>query len=395
MKILGIGDIHLSEKIGLAGANGREASGERRSLADARRFFAWIEQVCGREQPDLLAIAGDLFDRAKPTPAEYTVAIEVLTALSRRCDVVVIPGNHDLASGADSDALAPLASLSIPGLHIHTKPGRYNFDASSNPALDKLDLYALPYPEPVDSTGEGKEADNGRASRSLSTLLSGLASEARTRRALYPRPSTRRSLLLAHLTFSGSAYVYDQTVPAHDVQAPVEELGDFDLVIAGHLHKRQRIGCDSAWYTGTPDRWTYAQGDEAVGALLFELDEQGALTTRALDYPGARVFLTLDPQQILEETPRAGVFVRCRGEVSDAAVYDKIVAKLRDWSRAGSVARCDVLLNRSTTALAAVDSTASLAEIFEVYNVQRPDAIPPELKARCYERARQLIDALG
>lgn len=402
MRILGIADVHLSEKIGLVGANGREATGERRSLADARRFFEWLRGEISSglmhgEPVDLLVVSGDLFDRAKPTPAEYTVAIEELTRCAKLCDVVVIPGNHDLTSGADSDALAPLAALSLPGLHVFTQPGRYAFERSANPALDVLDLYVLPYPEPVETTGEGKEEDNGRASRALSTALSCLAADARLRRQLQPQ---RCSLLLAHVTFKGSAYVYDQTVPAHDVQAPIEELGDFDLVIAGHLHKRQEIGRYTAWYTGTPDRWTFAQGDERCGAMLFELDPElpaDMRLTRAsgLDWTGARVFLTLDPEQLFDVEPRAGLFVRCRGEVSDPQSYDKIVARLRDWTRAGSIGRCDVLLNRSATALAAVEATASLSEIFELYTLQRPDAIPAELRARCYERARQLVDALG
>lgn len=402
MRIMATGDIHLSEKIGLVGANGREASGERRSLADARRFFGWLRDeirsgLMHDEPVDMLVVAGDLFDRAKPTPAEYTVAIEELTACARLCDVVVIPGNHDLTSGADSDALAPIAALNVKGLHVFTRAGRYGFESSVKAALDLVDLYVLPYPEPLETSGDGKEEDNGRASRALATTLSGLAADARTRRQLYPQ---RVALLVAHVTFAGSAYVYDQTVPAHDVQAPIDELSDFDLVVAGHLHKRQAIGCYTAWYTGTPDRWTFAQGDEPVGGLLFEVDQElphgmRVAARRDLDWPGARVFLTLDPQQIFEVEPRAGVFVRCRGEVTDAQLYDRIVTRLREWSRAGSVARCDVLLNRSATALAAVEATASLSEIFELYTLQRPDAIPPELRARCYERARQLVDGLG
>jgi len=392
MKIVAFGDTHLSERISLLGSNGRTSSGERQSLADARAYFVWLAECAEGERADVILSAGDLFDRARPTPAEYSVAIDGLRALAAIAPVVIIPGNHDLPSGLDADALRPLRQAAIPGVvFIEELGARVELRSRGG---EILALYALPYPQPAaSSSGEGREEDNARASRALDAALEDMA-----QRADVDHENGIASVLLAHVTFSGGRYVADQTAPAYDLLAPIKPLHRFDLVIAGHLHQRQKIGgLYHAFYTGTGDRWGFAQSEEDTGALAVELNtrapwgSQYKLLFNWLNWPGARIFKTFRAQELKLALPHAGAFVRAIGDVTDPREYDEIMNLLRAWRAKGSHARSDVTLNAQRGALAAVEESASLETLFSAYLLAKPDAIPGDLQAAALARARQIV----
>lgn len=392
IKILAFGDAHLSERHALCGANTRGADGERRSLADARRYFNWLVELAGEEAPDVILCAGDLFDRARPSPAEYALALDALQGLAAQAPVAVIPGNHDLPSGADADALRPLRTAQIEGVVFLETLGE-RVELISDDRGPRLAIYALPYPPHVATSGDGREADNARASAALNLALADMA-----QRAQRDAEEGIATCLLAHVTFSGGRYVADQTAPAYDLLAPVEPLRAFDLVVAGHLHQRQQIGgLYHAVYTGTGDRWSFAQAEEPCGAVVFELREeeerrsQWRLVYRWQDWGGAREFVTFKAGDLRLDMPRAGAFVRVVGDVTDAREYDAIMGKLRAWRERGSVVRCDVTLNASRGALAAVEEAASVETLFSAYLLAKPDAIPSDLQGATLERVRRLL----
>lgn len=391
IKILAFGDTHISERHALCGGNVRGADGERRSLADARRYFAWLVELAQEEAPDVILCAGDLFDRARPSPAEYDLALDALRKLAAQAPVAVIPGNHDLPSGADADALRPLKTAQIEGVVFLEQLGE-RVELVCDDSGPRLAIYALPYPPSVATSGEGREADNARASQALNVALADMA-----QRAQLDAERGIATCLLAHVTFSGGRYVADQTAPAYDLLAPVEPLRAFDLVVAGHLHQRQQIGgLYHAVYTGTGDRWSFSQEEEDCGAVAFELREeeergsQWRLVYRWQNWD-ARPFHTFKPNDLRLDMPRGGAFVRVVGDVTDPREYDAILAKLAAWRSKGSYVRCDVTLNAQRGALAAVEETASVETLFSAYLLAKPDAIPSDLQSATLERVRRIL----
>src|SRR4051812_28076315 len=72
------------------------------------RVLAQVVKIAEAEQPDLVIVAGDLYDTAAPSPAATRLVTRALSALRRTgAQVVAIGGNHD--NGPALDALRPWA----------------------------------------------------------------------------------------------------------------------------------------------------------------------------------------------------------------------------------------------------------------------------------------------
>jgi len=87
-KILHIADLHLGKSL------------RSQDLAEDQRFM--LNQIVSKvdeAQPDLIIIAGDVFDRSIPSEDAQTMfgqfMAEVRRALPHEGRIVVIPGNHD------------------------------------------------------------------------------------------------------------------------------------------------------------------------------------------------------------------------------------------------------------------------------------------------------------
>ncbi|MDQ1425021.1 MAG: repair protein SbcD/Mre11, partial [Acidimicrobiaceae bacterium] len=111
MKILHTGDWHV----------GKVLKGLSR-LDEQRGVLAEIVEVARRERPDLVAVAGDVFESAAPPPEAQALAWRtVLDLRATGADVVVIAGNHDPADAFD--ALRPVfAGLGITVLGRPRRP---------------------------------------------------------------------------------------------------------------------------------------------------------------------------------------------------------------------------------------------------------------------------------
>src|SRR5918998_3737984 len=95
MKLLHTSDWHV----------GKVLKGQSRT-EEHIAVLAQVVEVARAEQPDLVIVAGDLYDTAAPTADATRVVTRALTALQRTgAQVVAIGGNHD--NGPALDALRP------------------------------------------------------------------------------------------------------------------------------------------------------------------------------------------------------------------------------------------------------------------------------------------------
>src|SRR5919112_3013703 len=98
MKLLHTSDWHV----------GKVLKGQSR-LAEHIAVLAQVVEIARAERPDLVIVAGDLYDTAAPTPDATRVVTRALTALRQTgAQVGAIGGNHD--NGPALDALRPWAS---------------------------------------------------------------------------------------------------------------------------------------------------------------------------------------------------------------------------------------------------------------------------------------------
>jgi DNA repair exonuclease SbcCD nuclease subunit len=325
--ILHLADVHISEWSALAGIVRTEEIADgvsvNAAMADLVRTVARICDLAveGCGHLDGCVIAGDLFDRARPTPGEYAVANEVLYQIRARLpkgqSVLVIAGNHDQPRGAtEASALEP---LHWEGVRVHETPAVVQYCG--------LQVGLLPYPR------RAAIADAG------STVGEWMAFQCARMAA------AKASVLVVHANYRGAVSGTQPRPIEDDATIDVGQAQNFRAVLMGHIHKPQ------AWTTsmghvafpGSTVRQDWGEvGDPPHGALLWQLDEAGAVKACNTIAAEPRLWVDLDLAKpgdaagwagIETASPAACVW-RLSGTLEHAALL-QTRDKLRGLVRAG------------------------------------------------------------
>ncbi|MGB2570771.1 exonuclease SbcCD subunit D [Micromonospora citrea] len=306
MKILHTSDWHV----------GKVLKGQSR-VDEHKQVLANVIEIAVAERPDLVIVAGDLYDTAAPTPEATRLVTRALTALRRTgADVVAIGGNHD--NGQALDALRPWAEaagitlrgsvLASPAEHVIdgvTRDGeRWQLAAlpflSQRYAVRAVEMYEL-------TAAEATQTYADHLGRVLTRLTEG-----------FTEPD-RVHLVTAHLTVVGASTGGGErdahTVLGYAVPATVFP-GTAHYVALGHLHRSQRvIGPCPVRYSGSPIAVDFGEQENVPSVTLVEVTARTAAQVREVPVPAAVPLRTVRGTlaQLAEATPPEGwlrVFVR-------------------------------------------------------------------------------------
>ncbi|SCG71752.1 exonuclease SbcCD subunit D [Micromonospora coxensis] len=306
MKILHTSDWHV----------GKVLKGQSR-VDEHKQVLANVIEIAVAERPDLVIVAGDLYDTAAPTPEATRLVTRALTALRRTgADVVAIGGNHD--NGQALDALRPWAEaagitlrgsvLANPAEHVVdgvTRDGeRWQLAAlpflSQRYAVRAVEMYEL-------TAAEATQTYADHLGRVLTRLTEG-----------FTEPD-RVHLVTAHLTVVGASTGGGErdahTVLGYAVPATVFPT-TAHYVALGHLHRSQRvIGPCPVRYSGSPIAVDFGEQENVPSVTLVEVTARTAAQVREVPVPAAVPLRTVRGTlaQLAEATPPEGwlrVFVR-------------------------------------------------------------------------------------
>ncbi len=231
MKILHTSDWHV----------GKVLKGQSR-YDEHKAVLAQVVEIAQAERPDLVIVAGDLYDTAAPTPQAIRLVIRALTALRQiAASVVVIGGNHD--NGAALDALRPwaeAAGITLRG-SVRDSPDEHIIDGQTAGG-ERWQVVALPFlsqryavraVEMYDLTAaEATQTYADHLGRLIGKLTEG-----------FDEPD-RVHLLTAHLTVVGGAVGGGEreahTIMGYAVPSTVFP-GNAHYVALGHLHRAQQV----------------------------------------------------------------------------------------------------------------------------------------------------------
>ncbi|MFD2764779.1 exonuclease SbcCD subunit D [Micromonospora eburnea] len=313
MKILHTSDWHV----------GKVLKGQSRA-EEHTRVLAQVIEIANAERPDLVIVAGDLYDTGAPTPEATRLVTRALTALRRTgADVVAIGGNHD--NGPALDALRPwaeAAGITLRG-SVRDNPAEHVVDGVTA-AGERWQLAALPFlsqryavraVEMYELTAaEANQTYADHLGRVLAKLAEG-----------FTEPD-RVHLVTAHLTVVGASTGGGErdahTVLGYAVPATVFP-GNAHYVALGHLHRSQRvIGPCPIRYSGSPLAVDFGEQENVGSVTLVEVTATTAARIREVPVPGATPLRTvrgtlaqlaeIDPPDgwlrvYVREQPRAGL----------------------------------------------------------------------------------------
>lgn len=318
-------------------------------IAQQREALERLLDVIDDERPDLVVLAGDVFDVGeRPTLAALRVWAWISEEIVRRrpggLPLVVIPGNHD-----HPERLAVNARLSRDaGLHL-----LHDLERAHLPLrVAGVEVFGLPFHKPArvralvarDAADAGATgaadaiADAGAGANPATAAAIGdfdyhAAMAWLARRALAASAGDAPRLLLAHAFVEGAGAedaAEDPVMVGGAGAVRVDALAGFDYVALGHLHTpRALAGAANVRYAGSLYPCSFDEANDKAVAIVRWPD--GAppgtapdVTLRPLEV-GRRVRVVAD--QTFDEVIRRGEAARAAG---DPAADDYLLASVTD-----------------------------------------------------------------
>lgn len=278
MKILHTSDWHVGKVL-----KGRSRMEEHTAV------LAELVAVARAEEPDLVLVAGDLFDTPAPAPAATRLVTGALTALrATGAEVVAIAGNHD--NGAALDALRPWAEAAGIRLRGTVRTAADHVLTGTTRAGEAWRLVALPFLSQRYAV-RATEMFELSAAEATQTYADHLARMIAALTADFADGGTV-NLITTHLTVVGAKTGGGGERDAHTVQAYAVPATIFPAsahyVALGHLHRAQQVpGPCPVRYCGSPLAVDFGEGDNSPGLTVVEVAAHATARTREVPLSAA------------------------------------------------------------------------------------------------------------
>jgi exonuclease SbcD len=249
-------------------------------LEDQAYVLQQFIRMAAETEPDLIVLAGDLYDIANPPAESIRLMNEVINelVLDHKRRVLVISGNHDSADriGFASRLLEESGLLMVGDLSRIEAPLRLR---------DEYGSVAF-YPVPFLETGaiedylkrampDGQPALYGAA---MGSLLDHIRRRFRRK---------ERNVLIAHLAVVGAAPTESEREIGAAGILDAGLFSDFDYVALGHLHRPQSIH-DRIRYSGSLMSYSESEAGQQKSASLVTIDGSGNVTVETLPFSPRR-----------------------------------------------------------------------------------------------------------
>lgn len=262
MKIFHTADWHL----------GKLVQGVSMTEDQAYIVQQFIEEI-KREKPDVIIIAGDLYDRSVP-PVE---AIQLLNKtlqqilIDEKIPILAIAGNHDSATRLNFGSELMKAS----GLHMAGHLQKEIEAVVLEDEYGEVHFYLVPFAEPStvrvifeDESITTHEAAMAKIIEQIKTTLD----------------PTKRNVIVAH------AFITKDGMPELNTSDSERKLtiGGTECINAalfepfcytalGHLHQAHFVANETIQYSGSPLKYSESEVTHKKGFLVVELDENGSI----------------------------------------------------------------------------------------------------------------------
>ena len=274
MKFFHLSDLHIGLK--LMNHDMRE---------DQEYILSEVIEVAGREKPDAIVIAGDIYDKAVPSAEAVEVFdcfLEKLTEAAPEAVIMMISGNHDSAPRIDCFRKV----LSRQNVYMVGQPPRMETEYIEKVVLKdeygKVNFYLLPFVKPSmvkQVVGVDENGNNLSYNETLHRLLG--------REKIN---SDERNVLVSHQFYLPSGKNAEdvermdsemRTVGNID-EVSADVLEKFDYAALGHIHKPMKVGSEFYRYCGTPLACSVSEAQQQKGIIMVEMGVKGEIKTTIL-----------------------------------------------------------------------------------------------------------------
>lgn len=251
-------------------------------------FFQRLIKTIEEQSPDLMIVAGDVFDSATPSNVSanmYYNLIETLHTKFPTLKIVITSGNHDSQSYLN----APKEILHYFNVDVVGSVARDDdgicFDKMVVDLGDAI-VCAVPYLRRGDVMSMGGEKPS--VSEFYKRMLDA---------AVKVRGERQVPIIgVGHLTTIGATYnkginneitaTRDDSVGGLENIEPQDFPDDFAYITLGHIHRRQRAGNrENIWYSGSPIPMSFSEKDYSNSLSIVDFDGRQLSEIHTVELP--------------------------------------------------------------------------------------------------------------
>ncbi|QXM06531.1 exonuclease SbcCD subunit D [Crassaminicella indica] len=263
MKILHTSDWHLGRIL-----HGIHLTDDQAYILD--QFVAFVKDY----RPDVILVAGDIFDRAVPPIEAVNLLDEVVSKIliDFNIPMIMIAGNHDSPDRLEfGSRLMEGRGLSISGklftpmkpIVLYDKYGPVNF-------------YSVPFAEPAVVRDKLSDDTIHVHDTAMCKLIEYIK---------HGMDKNVRNVLIGHAFVAGGEESESERPLSVGGSSVVNSsyFKDFDYVALGHLHRPQRIGSESIRYSGSLMKYSFSEANQKKGICFIEMDKTGDVLVEEIE----------------------------------------------------------------------------------------------------------------
>lgn len=265
MKIFHTGDWHIGKSV-----NGFYMTEDQEFIME--QLYEEIQN----EKPDVVLIAGDLYDRSVPPVQAIELLNKVLDKIVRELNtpVIAIAGNHDSSERIDFGS----ELLRKSGLYIRGILKRQIQKITINDEYGPVNFYPIPYADPPivrdlfeDESIKNHDGAMKKVVDSINTTID----------------KDERNVAIVHgyITYMKNEDEVAIKLEESESEKPLSIGGTalinaayfdaFNYTALGHLHGPQKVGTDRIRYAGSPLKYSFSETKQHKGITIVNLNHKG------------------------------------------------------------------------------------------------------------------------
>ena len=263
MKLFHISDLHIGKQLHYYSLRDNQIEILKQIIDKAREY-----------RPEVIIIAGDIYDKSVPSAEAYAIFDAFLIELSEitpSIPVLMIAGNHDSAERLNYAS----TFLEKHNIYISVLPPQKEEEQLKKIILQDehgvVNFYLLPFTKPGYVRHLFKEGVVTSYDSAIKALIEREAIDTSHRNVLVSHQFYIAGDKLPMTCESEQAYISVGGVDSVDVTA----IRHFDYVALGHLHGSQQIGEKHIRYSGTPLKYSVSEEQHIKSVTMITLGAKG------------------------------------------------------------------------------------------------------------------------
>lgn len=258
MKLLHLSDLHLGKILQ-----------EQSLLEDQEYMLKQIVEKIKEQEIETVLISGDIYDRGIPPTEAVNLLDSFLNTLIKELKrkVFIIAGNHDSKERLGFGNKI----FENDGLYIESKYTGNLKKVELEDEFGKLNIYMLPFIKPIEVRKFFEDEEITSYEQAVHKLIE--------KEEINEK---ERNIILVHQFITAGGSEPERTESevislGGTDNVDVSNFDKFDYVAIGHVHRPQRIGRDTARYSGTMLKYSFSEVNHKKTMPILDFKEKGNL----------------------------------------------------------------------------------------------------------------------